>query len=389
MASFRKLKSGKWQYRVHVDGKEVSKGGFRTKKEAQIEAASIEDKVYNGQTLGDKHKLMRDFVVDYMQADKQNNVRRSTYDAYWSVIECHILPHFGDKKMMKISRQMIKKWMNDYKIAKKEDGSPMYAYGSRLRFASILKGIFHAAYHDYRIISENPMVGLKVPGDQLTLQTADEEEGISFYTLEELNRLLLFLKTYEAPRYKEYKLYYMMCLLQSRTGMRISEMLALTWEDIEDDRLSITKQTSRDRNNKMTISPPKSRAGIRTIKLDADTAKELKRFRLTQNECIIKYKSFVKNEDNIILQQYNGNYLTPSTIRETLVQLCKKAGVEYRGTHAFRHTHAVLLLESGASLKYVASRLGHEKITTTADYLHITEKIEKDELDKFASHISK
>ncbi|WP_082862621.1 tyrosine-type recombinase/integrase [Domibacillus aminovorans] len=95
----------------------------------------------------------------------------------------------------------------------------------------------------------------------------------------------------------------------------------------------------------------------------------------------------IKNPDNLVIQQTSGNYYVPSVIRETLVQLCNKAGVEYRGTHVFRHTHAVLLLESGASLKYVAARLGHEKITTTADYLHITEKIEKDELDKFAAHV--
>lgn len=91
--------------------------------------------------------------------------------------------------------------------------------------------------------------------------------------------------------------------------------------------------------------------------------------------------------DGIIFQNYNGHYLTPSIIRETIRDYCKKAGVEYKGTHVFRHTHAVLLLESGASLKYVSNRLGHKTIKTTADtYLDITEKIEEDELQKFASY---
>ncbi|MHA4766755.1 tyrosine-type recombinase/integrase [Bacillus altitudinis] len=66
---------------------------------------------------------------------------------------------------------------------------------------------------------------------------------------------------------------------------------------------------------------------------------------------------------------------------------CKKARVEYRSTHGFRHTHAVLLFESGVGLKYVSNRLGHKTIKTTADtYLDITEKIEEDELQKFASY---
>ncbi|MCR6112002.1 tyrosine-type recombinase/integrase [Bacillus sp. A301a_S52] len=96
---------------------------------------------------------------------------------------------------------------------------------------------------------------------------------------------------------------------------------------------------------------------------------------------------FRKNEDSIIFQNFNGHYLTPSTIRETMQDYCKKAGVDYKGTHGFRHTHAVLLLESGASLKYVSNRLGHKTIKTTADtYLDVTEKIEEDELQKFASY---
>ncbi|RST58987.1 recombinase XerC [Siminovitchia terrae] len=66
---------------------------------------------------------------------------------------------------------------------------------------------------------------------------------------------------------------------------------------------------------------------------------------------------------------------------------CKKAGVEYKGTHGFRHTHAVLLLESGTSIKFVSKRLGHKTLKTTVDiYLDITEKIEEDELNEFASY---
>ncbi|WP_336314156.1 tyrosine-type recombinase/integrase [Priestia megaterium] len=96
---------------------------------------------------------------------------------------------------------------------------------------------------------------------------------------------------------------------------------------------------------------------------------------------------FHKNLEGIISQNYNGHYLTPSIIRETMQDYCKKAGVNYKGTHGFRHTHAVLMLESGVSLKYVSNRLGHKSIKTTADtYLDITEKIEEDELKKFASH---
>lgn len=57
--------------------------------------------------------------------------------------------------------------------------------------------------------------------------------------------------------------------------------------------------------------------------------------------------------------------------------------------HSLRHTHAVLLLESGADMKYVQERLGHGSIQITSDvYAHISEKIEKDSLNKFEDHMN-
>ncbi|MEH6992948.1 site-specific integrase [Neobacillus drentensis] len=173
----------------------------------------------------------------------------------------------------------------------------------------------------------------------------------------------------------------------SKTGLRISEALELRWEDIDGDKIMIDKQTNRDDNNKVRLTTLKNASSYRTIKIDQDLLRELKKFKLKQNELILGNARFHKNEDGIIFQNYYGHYLTPSLIRETIQDYCKKAGVEYKGTHVFRHTHDVLLLESGASLKYVSNRLGDKTIKTTADtYLDITEKIEEDELQKFASY---
>ncbi|GAB3057750.1 hypothetical protein GCM10027286_21850 [Virgibacillus ainsalahensis] len=86
---------------------------------------------------------------------------------------------------------------------------------------------------------------------------------------------------------------------------------------------------------------------------------------------------------------YNGNYMTPSTVRETLLEYCYNAGIEYKGSHAFRHTHAVLSLEVGADLLYLSRRLGHGTIKTTADtYLDVTPLYESRELEKITSYLN-
>lgn len=171
--------------------------------------------------------------------------------------------------------------------------------------------------------------------------------------------------------------------------LRISEALALPWSDIEGNRVNIDKQISRN-NNLSSITSLKTKSSYRNIEIDENTVSMLMEFRKTKNEHIKKYNSFMRNKDIIILQTYNRNYMTPSTIREMLNKYCYQAGVEYKGTHAFRHTHAVLSLEAGADLLYVSRRLGHGSIQTTADtYLDITPQYESAELEKITSFLNK
>lgn len=91
----------------------------------------------------------------------------------------------------------------------------------------------------------------------------------------------------------------------------------------------------------------------------------------------------------IIFQTYQVNYMTPSTVRDTLQRQCINAGIEYKGTHSFRHTHAVLSLEAGAELVYISKRLGHGSIKTTSDtYLDITPQYESGELSKISTYLN-
>ncbi|MBU9722166.1 MULTISPECIES: tyrosine-type recombinase/integrase [Bacillaceae] len=382
MANIRKLASGKWQARVHKDGKLVSIGTFRTSKEAKIEAAKVEERIYYGQTLNDRNMLFKEVLNDWLE-HKKANVKESTFVQLEVIIRNHILPTFGDKKIMTIKRTEIKRWIATFGELN-ENGKEKYSFGSRLKYLSVMKSILHYAVYELEVLEKNPADKLKVPvKDSVALK----KEKVKYFTLKELDQLLDFMKTYKHQRFPDYQLYYTLMLFLSRTGLRISEALALRWEDINGDKITIDKQTSRDDNNNVKLTTLKNSSSYRTIKIDNVLVRELKKFKMKQNELLSGNPSFRKNEDSIIFQNFNGHYLTPSTIRETMQDYCKKAGVDYKGTHGFRHTHAVLALESGSNLIYVSNRLGHKTIKTTADtYLDITEKIEEDELHKFASY---
>lgn len=386
MATFRKLKSGKWQARVSKDGQEFSIGTFRSKKEAEIEAGKVEERIYYGQALNDRNMLFEEVANEWLYEHKKVNVKESTFEQLEVIVRLHILPHFGSKRIMRIKRVEIKRWIQQYTDMKDEDETEKYSFGSRLKYLSVLKSIFHYAVHELEVLEKNPADRLKVPVQD---SVANKKET-KYYSLDELNILLDFMKTYKHQRYQDYQLYYILMYFLSQTGLRISEALALKWSDIEDNKLTVERQTRRNDNNEIKITTLKNSSSYRTIGLNDELLRELKKFKLKQNEMILGSDSFNRHKDGIIFQNYLGNYLTPSTVRESIQKYCKQADVDYKGTHGFRHTHAVLLLESGASIKFVSQRLGHKTIKTTADtYLDITDKIEEDELKKFASYTAK
>ncbi|WP_017812410.1 tyrosine-type recombinase/integrase [Paenibacillus shenyangensis] len=359
MATFHKLPSCKWQARVSRDGKEQSIGTFRSKKEAEIEAHRVEERIYYGHILNQPHLLFEEMVDSWFR-HKQNELKYSSAEQLEVTSRLHILPRFGNMKLSKICRLDVKEWIQDCV----DQG---YASKTCDKYLGTLKSIFHFCIHDLEILEKNPADRLRVP----IKDAVDSNRKVKYFTYNELHQLLEFMKQYKPKRFKNYPLYYTLMLFLSRSGLRISEALALCWDDLSCNRLTIERQTNRDKNNLLTITSLKSYSSYRTIQLDDDLLYYLEQFKEIQKKIVLN-----PHGDNLIFQNGWGQYLMPLVVREAFESYCKQVGVEYKGTHGFRHTHAVLLLESGASLLYVSRRLGHRTIKTTTDtYLSITKKI--------------
>ena len=142
------------------------------------------------------------------------------------------------------------------------------------------------------------------------------------------------------------------------TGMRIGELLALTYEDIDLEKRCITINKSYQRlNGKDMITPPKTPKSNRQISIPPFLAEELKEYcsmlyGITANERMFRFtKSFMEHE---------------------MVRGIKETGVRRIRLHDLRHSHASLLVEMGFQPLAIAERLGHEKIETTLNtYSHL------------------
>ncbi|MBJ8055261.1 site-specific integrase [Bacillus cereus] len=372
MASFRK-RNDKWEYRIRYKEmgkyKETSKGGFKTKKEAQLAAAKIEEKVANGVTISNSNMTFNDYMYEWLELYKKGNVSPRTYGVYEKNIRLYILPTFGSIKLKDLTRIKYQKFINELlnKLSKKT-------------VETINVTMHHAldtAVNELEILSKNSTNKIQMKEHHVV----DKKEEIKCYDIDELNGFLNYVLN-EKGGFKYYSLF----IFLSRTGLRIGECLALQWDDVDFEKKNfhINKTLiSTKRNQPIIFGPPKNKSSIRTISLDDSTLQHLKKMKLEQSKNILKFGKYYQDYNFVFTHDDNSCMLHPSTLK-FLQQACKKGNFRYITLHGFRHTHAVHLLQSGANLKYVSGRLGHSSIDMTANvYLHITKSIEESSVNQY------
>lgn len=156
-------------------------------------------------------------------------------------------------------------------------------------------------------------------------------------------------------------------LLIAKTGLRFSEVLALTPADFDFSHQMLSVNKTWDYKGEGGFLPTKNLSSVRKVQLDWQT--------------VIQLSDLTKDmpRDNPIFirgKVYN------STINNILGRHCKKANVPVISIHGLRHTHASLLLFAGVSIASVARRLGHSNmVTTQKTYLHIIQELENRDVD--------
>ncbi|HIW33518.1 MAG TPA: site-specific integrase [Candidatus Paenibacillus intestinavium] len=379
MATFRK-RGTKWEYRIRYTDrqsgkrKEKAKGGFTTKKEAQVSAIEEESKINQFGFAENGDEFVEKYFEEWLEVFKRPNVKPITYSVQERNVRLNILPRWGNYRLKDITRVEYQKWINSL-IEK-------YSEGTIRRIQSIFSSAMHDAVHEFRIIRDNPIQRISIPRDVKTKE-------ISFFNKDELVVFLESLTiTQKNAKYQLSKQYFYLFTLMARTGLRIGEALALNWSDLHEDKLIVNKTLVYPTNTTAYISTPKTKKSKREIKLDEYTVKILKQHSLNQKQVILRYANYQSSKNGYMFHQHDGRWLRTNVVRDYFKVACERASVPILSPHALRHTHAVHLLEAGANIKYVSERLGHASIVVTADtYLHITDKIEDDNLSLYSAYI--
>jgi integrase len=386
MAVFRK-RGDTWQYRIlYYDDtgkrRERTKSGFKTKREAQMAAGKEEAKLLNNTFVKDQNVLFGSFATEWLETFKKPHVKESTYDRISRTVRNHLIPQFGEYKLIDINRVMYQKWLNE----KLE----VYSIGTIRSWHSTFSSILDHAMLDMNLIEKNPAHRVKITKRE---DEPEQDEGkIDFLEVEELNRLLSYLEQTPHGKYKLSTQYYTLFTLLSRTGLRIGEALALSWDDIDitSMTLRVNKTLSFGSDLSLKVTKPKTKKSNRTLKLDRSTIELLRRYRVNQKEMYLAYPHYKQPELPLLFHNPSGTWLRTQVVRDYLRDACKKSGVRHISPHVLRHSHAVHLLEAGADIKYVSDRLGHSDTKMTMNiYLHVSQKIEQDSMDLYERHINR
>ncbi|MFL4425510.1 site-specific integrase [Streptococcus uberis] len=359
-----------------ITGKKVStRITGRTKKEInnKIKKAKA-DFIINGKTVSKSSNIVtyRDLAELWWDSYK-HSIKPNSYIATRSRLDNHLLKHFGDYKLDKLTTPIIQQVFNDY--------ADRYNNNKKNAFANF--GILHSMNRrilQYGVI--NQVIVSNPARDVVLPRKISKDKKLNYLDNKELKKFLTYLDGLDVRIYKNlYDITLYRFLLA--TGCRIGEALALEWSDIDfsNSYISVTKTV----NSYRKINSTKSKSGNRIIDIDKNTVAMMKEYKKRQTQEAWK----LGRSEKLIFSNFIDLYPDHSALRQRVNKHYQMAGVDNTGFHAFRHTHASLLLNSGIPYKELQNRLGHSTLAMTMDiYSHLSKESAKKAVTYFETAIN-
>lgn len=281
-------------------------------------------------------------VIELWKADKKQYVKKSSFAAYMLLVENHILPEFGDKILIEesdVQTFVFKKL--DGGLSQKTIKDALVVLKMVLKFGAKHKWLEYKAF-------------------DIQFPTEREKHSIDVLSRSDQKKIMNHIQDHFTFR----NLGVYVCL---SAGMRIGEICALTWEDIDTDEgvIHVRKTIQRiylieegERRTELILDTPKTKNSIREIPISKNLLKILKPFKK-----IVNPSFFVLTNDSKPTE--------PRTYRNYYKHFMKELGIPELKFHGLRHSFATRCIESKCDYKTVSVLLGHSNISTTLNlYVH-------------------
>lgn len=340
MASFTK-RNGKWQARISwhdENGKlhQKAKSGFATKAQAKDYATKMENELINGVDIA-ADPIFADYFKTWYETYRLPKISKATASGYNFVYRV-IFDYFGTKRIKQIKRSTYQSFLNEY--------GKSHSLGTMRDITSKIKSCVKSAIAD-GIISKDFTYNANIVHNKALTRNPE------YLSIDELKRLIQALNADLQPdNIKPY-----IILTAIYTGARFSEILALTWNDIDYLHRMISINKSIDYHYMTGFKPTKNESSKRTIRVNDELLRILSQLKANKTPLV-----FFKTP-----QSFSFN-ISPD-VNDYLKQTMKKAGIIKRNYtfHSLRHSHVAYLLSQGIDIYAISKRLGHSNMTTTSN----------------------
>lgn len=354
--SIWKRKDGRWEgrfikYRT-PEGKAIY-GSVYAKSYSEVKAKrekAIEDYKKSTEAIFPYNSISsvtREFLNEH-----RFTIKDSTYARYVEIADTHLIPDVGELNIAEFSQDQANSYIVHLQSEGKCGGGAL-APKTVKDIISVLKLVFK--YAEKRRYLPASSLSFTIPKQaKSTIQILNETQQTK-------------LESYVCSIADPYKFGVYLCLY---TGLRIGELCALRWSDVdsENSTLSVNRTVLRvkntmpnaDKKTRLLINSPKTPSSERVIPLAGQLNSYLKSLR--EQESAI---------GNVYVLTGSSNFIEPRNYYERYKRYLESCGLNGFNFHALRHTFATRCIEAGVDPKVLSEILGHASVRITLDrYVH-------------------
>jgi integrase len=331
----------------------------KTEKEAREKLRAIQFEERQGMLVTGPKQSVKDYLNYWLEEVHKSTLKLSTYALYRRHLDNHIIPHLGHIQLKKLTTDQVQAFC-----------SKMSTEGLKSGTVRLLHTILYAALQDamrWKRVAVNVCEAVKLPRYiQREVHPLDQEQARRLLQAAQGSRLDCILT------------------LALTTGMRLGEILALRWIDIdlEERVLHVRHTVDYIQGHGWVESEPKTANSRRSILLPQVTVDALREHRASQLEARLKAGTTWKEQGLVFPNRYGG-YFRRMRLYAIFKKLLQEADLPDMHFHDLRHSAATILLSMGVPAKVVQEILGHGNFSTTMNiYGHVLPSMHRDAMDE-------
>lgn len=356
-----------------VDGKrkKIERKGGKTKKDAQLALRkALAEFEKNGSTKAESNISTGDYFDYWFDNYVMLNCKYNTQQYYRKIIDVHIKPSLGSYRLKQLTPKLLQEFINKKFLAG-------FSKSSISNFSGVLRKGLKMAVYPYDYIKDNPAQYIELP----KFDKPKKSDDLKIISTEDFIRI--------TNRFPMGSSFYIPLQIAFHTGMRASEVCGLTWDCVDFEKKVIkVEKILLLKDGRFVFGTPKTASSNREILIGDTLINILLEQKHLQSENKKKYKTHYI-DSNFVCTKENGETVTSNSLKYLSRVVNYELGINYN-FHSLRHTHATILIESGANIKDVQKRLGHELIVTTMDtYAHVTKTMKQSTVNLFEDYLKK